>query len=445
MSTVQYQDLVRQQRHASEALVGITEIRGELQNAQDSLRSYVVSAEPATLEAFNRSAGVVARAASRVQGDLDTPDYTALRAATDAFASWHQSAQVEAVQGGLLDPSTAEFQDAVNGVRDDVRADLTDIGDRLEVAAPIAIGSMSIAGIAAIAVAIGLTRRVNNQVAAPMQALASDTRELGGGDLTVRTSASGVREVDDIAHSFNRMAARLEETVAGLRELDELKSEFVSMVSHELRTPLTSILGYVDALLDEEPGPLNDEQREYADAVDRNAKRLQALVEDLLTLSRLDAGRLQLELVPVELGPVVASVCRDLGQRAAAKDVTLTADTPAGLVVDGDADRLAQIVINLVSNAVKFTPSGRGVHVDVRRDDDDIVVEVRDEGIGIPTDELPHLFERFFRAHGAGTIEGTGLGLAITAELVDLHGGTITVASVDGEGSTFTVRFPASR
>jgi signal transduction histidine kinase len=235
------------------------------------------------------------------------------------------------------------------------------------------------------------------------------------------------------------MAGRLESTVSGLRELDDMKSAFVSTVSHELRTPLTSILGYTDALLDGEAGPLNEEQEEYAQAVQRNARRLHSLVDDLLTVSRLDAGRIHLEHRRVALGPIVEATCADLRSRADGKGVAVSVDVRDAAVVDGDAVRLGQIVTNLMSNAVKFTPGGGSVRVGVQRDDGHVDLVVADQGIGIPADELPRLFERFFRASTAGHVEGTGLGLSITRELVELHGGTLSVTSTEGEGSTFRV------
>lgn len=457
ISTLQYQDLVEQERRAADAIVGITTIRSEMLNAEVSIRSYVLSADARAIDSFNKSPGVIIRTAASVQGDLSKDEFAVLAETVDQFEQWRQDyaapAIIDVLEGRAADAeariagpqaSTEGFRQRITEIESSLQAALQRVGDRLDTAAPISLVSMIVAGIAAIVVAFGLARRLNRQVALPIVALAADTRRLGEGDLSARSSANGVSEVDDISGAFNAMAARLEETVAGLQELDELKSEFVSMVSHELRTPLTSILGYTDALIVEEAGPLNDEQREYADAIDRNAKRLQSLVDDLLTLSRLDAGRLQLDIRPVDLGRIVSASCNDLRGRAGARGVRLSLDMGAEPTVAGDPDRLAQVIINLVSNAVKFTPSGKAVEVSVTEDGGDAVVSVRDEGVGIPAADLPRLFERFFRASTAGTVEGTGLGLAITKELVDMQGGTLEVASVEGEeGSTFTLRFPA--
>jgi len=229
-----------------------------------------------------------------------------------------------------------------------------------------------------------------------------------------------------------------------LLELDRLKDEFLSLVSHELRTPLTSIRGYLDLVLDEEAGELNDEQRRFLQAVERNSGRLLRLVGDLLFVAQADAGRLSLERAKVDLAELAAHCVEGAAPTASEKSVTLVllADSVPPLV--GDRGRLAQVLDNLVSNALKFTPEGGTVEVRTRPDGDFVALEVEDTGIGIPAEDQPRLFERFFRSPVADekAIPGTGLGLAIVKAIVEAHEGRISVESRVGKGTTFRVELP---
>ncbi len=226
------------------------------------------------------------------------------------------------------------------------------------------------------------------------------------------------------------------------RELDRMKEQFVSSVSHELRTPLTSIRGFLEAVLTEEAGPVNDEQREYLEIVSRNVKRLHALIDDLLLLSRMNSGRIRLQSSEVRLDVLLGRLAVDLAPSAAERSVVVTVEASDGLLVEGSELRLQQAFANLLSNAIKFSPPGGEVKVEAGQRDGEIYAAVRDEGVGIPADELPKLSQRFFRASTAGATEGTGLGLAITREIVELHGGRLEITSVEGQGSTFRVLLP---
>ena len=226
------------------------------------------------------------------------------------------------------------------------------------------------------------------------------------------------------------------------KRLDEMKDSFVSTVSHELRTPLTSIKGYLEALIEDEGGSLNDEQREYAEVAYRNATRLQMLVEDLLLLSRLDVGRLKMNTEVLEVGEVLRQVEQEFSRVAQEINIALAVRAEPDLKIVGDRLRIAQVMSNLVGNALKFTPPDRRVSVSARRGHDEVIVDVVDEGVGIPAAELPRLTERFFRASTAGTVQGTGLGLAITKDIIERHGGRLEVESEEGAGSTFRVVVP---
>lgn len=229
-----------------------------------------------------------------------------------------------------------------------------------------------------------------------------------------------------------------------LREVDRLKDEFVALVSHELRTPLTSISGYLELVLDDPE--LGEEQRHFLDVVERNADRLLRLVSDLLLVAQIDSGRLVLELDDVDVRAVAAEAVENLRPVAEGKDVELRLDgSPETTVIRGDGPRLRQLLDNLVSNAVKFTPEGGNVLVALEWSGEDVVLAVSDTGIGIPADEQRRLFDRFFRASSAQkhAIDGTGLGLTIARAITEAHRGAIDFASVEGEGTTFEARLPA--
>jgi PAS domain S-box-containing protein len=228
-----------------------------------------------------------------------------------------------------------------------------------------------------------------------------------------------------------------------LRELDGLKDEFVSLVSHELRTPLTSIRGYLELVLDGAAGSLTEEQDRFLRVVERNADRLLGLVGDLLFVAQVDAGRLPVEFDDLDLALVAAECVDGVRPAAEAKSLELILDA-SPLAAKGDRGRLDQLLGNLVSNAVKFTPEGGRVTVSVSSQDESALIEVSDNGIGVPEAELDELFTRFFRSSTAteNAIPGTGLGLVIAKAIAEAHGGQIAVESRQGVGTTFKVTLP---
>jgi signal transduction histidine kinase len=220
----------------------------------------------------------------------------------------------------------------------------------------------------------------------------------------------------------------------------------VATVSHELRTPLTAIDGWLHILLAEDAGPLNAEQQRFLKTVKRNSDRLIRLVGDLLLAGQIESGQLRLELDDVDLVALAQEAADLVGATASAKQIELNVglEADAPVTVRGDRSRLLQLLGNLLSNAIKFTPESGHVHIVVGAAGGVCTVTVSDSGIGIPPDERPHLFERFFRASSATehAIAGTGLGLAISKAIAESHGGTIRVADHDGPGTVFVVELP---
>ena len=233
------------------------------------------------------------------------------------------------------------------------------------------------------------------------------------------------------------------ESVRRLRELDRLRDQFLSTVSHELRTPLTSVRGWLDLLI-EESTSMDDQQREFLGRVDRNADRLSRLVDDLLDLTRSDAGRLVMESVPVNLSTLVNDAVASMINGEKCGELIVTASVAENVMGNGDHSRLSQVIDNLCSNAVKYTPSGGRVDVRLEARHGAAVLIVRDSGIGIPVEEREHLFQRFFRASSATEqrIPGTGLGLAISKAIVQGHNGSIRVGDGFDGGTAITITLP---
>ena len=228
------------------------------------------------------------------------------------------------------------------------------------------------------------------------------------------------------------------------RELDRLKDEFVATVSHVLRTPLTSMMGFLEMLREGEAGALSEEQERFLSIVYRSSERLQRLVGDLLFVARLDAGGLQLQFGDVRMDEVVGDAVESVSALARARDIELDTELTRVPPLRADRERLAQLVANLLSNALKFTPGDGRVSARTFVDGENAVVEIEDTGIGIPHGEQERLFERFFRSSTATeqAIPGTGLGLVISKAIAEGHGGRITVSSEPGRGTCFRVELP---
>ena len=232
-----------------------------------------------------------------------------------------------------------------------------------------------------------------------------------------------------------------------LVEADRLKDEFVALISHDLRTPLTSIVGYTELALDEEmEPPLDDERRSYLEVVARGSERLLRLVDDLLFVARLQAGKgLKLERVELDLTTVATQVVDEAQPQATAKSLTIRCVGDGPVTVEADKGRVFQLLENLISNAIKFTPSDGTVEVRVFAAPDGGVLEVSDTGVGVTPREAERLFERFFRTSSAVTnqVPGTGLGLYIARAIAVAHGGRISATSDVGVGTTFRIELPA--
>ena len=288
---------------------------------------------------------------------------------------------------------------------------------------------------------------VASGVARPVRRVAEAAAEVAGGDLTVRLEPDGTAEVGTLVTAFNSMTRSLElgrhELILQneqLREGERHKRDLISMVSHELRTPLAAVLGFTALLLERDFPP--DEQRRYLEIIDSQARRLAALAGDFLDVELLAGGDLTIVRTPFDLVDLVHEQTELFFLQPASHRLSL--ETPGEpLVVDGDRDRLSQVVGNLLSNAIKYSPADGEVRVSVRADGPNAIVAVSDDGMGISPEDAQHVFEKFFRApDAAATVGGTGLGLAVARDIVTSHQGTLEVESTPGAGSTFVVRLP---
>jgi len=318
----------------------------------------------------------------------------------------------------------------------------------------VAIGALLAAGVA-LMVGLFLSRRVTRPVV-DMQAIAT---RMAGGDFSHRVPVAGTDEIAELGRGLNLLASRLQEKIrdlederakvatilAEVRRLEQVRTEFVANVSHELRTPLTVIKGYLETLLDEAPAQ-PETHRRFLEVAYTHAARLSRLVDDLLELSNLETGKAVLKLSAVNVHGAAGEIMAMFEKKAAHKKLAVRNETPIGLLARADRDRLYQILVNLVDNAVKYTHGGGTVTIGgARRPDHFVAVWVADTGIGIPSSELPRLTERFYRVDKARSRElgGTGLGLAIVKHLVQAHGGELVIESALGKGTTVSFTLAA--
>jgi signal transduction histidine kinase/CheY-like chemotaxis protein len=289
---------------------------------------------------------------------------------------------------------------------------------------------------------------------APLAELASTARDIADrGDYSLRATRSTTDEIGVLVQAFNRMLDEIQESQrerAALldreQEANRLKDEFLATLSHELRTPLNAIVGWVHLL---RRGQLPAEERQHAlERIDRNAHAQARLVQDLLDVSRITSGKLLLDVREMDLGTVAINAIDACRPAAEARQVTLAGPFTGPFPTVGDPDRLQQVLWNLITNAVRFTPAGGSVTVSITRADMVDTVEVRDTGAGIEPQFIPFMFEPFRQADGASTRAhgGLGLGLTIVRRLTEMHGGTVSVASEGlGKGATLTVTLPVRR
>jgi signal transduction histidine kinase len=291
-------------------------------------------------------------------------------------------------------------------------------------------------GLVAIAIALLLTFFFSRRILAPMKAIINATRHFGKGDFSQRVDEKDKGELGELAQSFNSMATDLERT-------ERLRRNMVADVAHELRTPLSNLKGYLEAVSDGLIKPDTNTIR----SLNEEATILSRLVDDLQELSLADAGEIKLNIQSENISRLIKDTLTGIQAKATARDLTLSADLPATLpMVNIDSYRIKQVLLNLLENAVAHTDKSGRITVTARQQEKMVHVSVADTGEGIPAEELPLIFERFYRVDRSRTRKtgGSGLGLTIAKRLVEAHGGTIKVESQPGQGSTFTFTIPVT-
>jgi two-component system sensor histidine kinase GlrK len=330
--------------------------------------------------------------------------------------------QVESVAARLIDDIHAAAQAA--------QAEAARLERRTWTGVVLALGT-------AVALALVGAGLLVGQLTGSLRALSEATAAVAAGSFREPIPVHGRDEVAVLTRSFNTMAERL-------REVDKFKETFLASISHELRSPLTSMREGARLLRDEVPGGLNPKQARLVGIIEQGADRLLRLVNQILDFSRLQAGMLPIERIPVSLDRLVMQAADELRPQAQEAGLTLKVErVGAAFEYLGDEDRLIQVVVNLVSNAIRFTPRGGGITVRIVDVGSELEIQVEDTGVGIPAAALPHIFGWYQQAHRQRG--GTGLGLPIVRGLVESHGGRVTVESQEGKGSRFTVLLPRWR
>jgi signal transduction histidine kinase len=279
----------------------------------------------------------------------------------------------------------------------------------------------------------------------PIQSIDGRLAAIASGDFEGRVDVENRDELGALAANVNRMNDELRSVYAELEAASQHKSEFLANMSHELRTPLNAIIGFSQVLRDEMVGSVNEKQAEYLEDIISSGNHLLSLINDVLDLSKVEAGQVELEVHPFSLREALERGVVMVRERATEDGVRVafTAD-PEVDVVDGDERRIKQVIFNLLSNAVKFTPAGGEIDVSATRVNGEFRVSVADTGPGVAPEDRERIFEEFQQSEtGVGHREGTGLGLALSKRFVELHGGRIWLESEPGQGSTFTFALPA--
>ena len=289
----------------------------------------------------------------------------------------------------------------------------------------------------ALLIGLFLAGLISRSVARPLRKIAAATAQVAQGDLDLDLAVTGPNEVVQLAQQFEHMAAEVKASRQAQRE-------FIANVSHDLKTPLTSIQGFSQAILEGVAKDLERTER-AAQVIHEESLRMGRLVDQLLDLAKLDAGQVKLVQAPVDIDTLLKRVVERMTPAAARKEIELRYTGEGGVWLQGDPDRLMQVFMNLIDNAIRHTPTGGRITCTEKRAYSDtslVEITVSDTGPGIPPEDLPHVFDRFYQVDKARGRGSSGLGLAIVQEVVAAHGGTVGVESQVGQGTSFWVRLP---
>lgn len=307
--------------------------------------------------------------------------------------------------------------------------------------------AVALIGLAAVVLTLFIARRLARGIARPLREMEETAAAMAEGRYDRRVTITTQDEIGQLGVSLNTLAQELGRFVERMEQMEKLRRDFVANVSHELRTPLTIIRGYSEALRD---GTVNEQGQaeRFTRLIVSETERLERLIHDLLDLSRLQAEQYVMEIEPIPLDEVALSVLTLLQEKAATKGVELTSRIEKNLPpIPGNGDRLVQLLLILLDNALKYTPTDGKISLALTRSaeepDQPLLLEIHDNGAGIPAEDLPYIWERFYKVDKSHSREdqGTGLGLSIAREIIERHGAKVEVKSVVGQGTSFVLRF----
>ena len=361
--------------------------------------------------------------------------------ADSEFAAIRAGIDPDTASAHLMGPAMAQIESAIRPMALAITARTANRVDTADTALDEAERYSAFALVVALGVASMIAIWLTRSISGPVQALEKGMRAVADGDLQHPLDLSPERRDE-----FGRLATSFRTMSTQLAELDKLKAEFVSVASHELKTPINVILGYLQLMQEGIYGPLSGKQAEILATIEAQGRTLARLAAQLLDVTRFEAGGGRIEPRPVRLATLLDDLERAFHVLAVQRGVDFRVVVDPGLPdeVQWDADRINEVMGNLLANAFKFTSSGGTVQLSAAPSDDHVKIEVRDSGAGIPPAQLPHIFEKFYQADNqrAASAAGSGLGLAIAKEIVEAHRGQIRCDSVLGQGTTFTLLLP---
>jgi signal transduction histidine kinase len=297
---------------------------------------------------------------------------------------------------------------------------------------------------AALALILGLV--LSSAIVEPVRRMRTRLAAIASGDFSGHVEVPNRDELGGLAADLNRMNDELGRLYSELEAASKHKSEFLANMSHELRTPLNAVIGFSDVLRDQMFGALNEKQMEYVNDIHTSGRHLLTLINDILDMSKIEAGRMDLQVSSFSLPEVLRNSVSLLRERATRQGIALSLDIDPNIdVIEADERLVKQVLFNLLSNALNFTERGGHVDVAARERGDEVAISVRDDGVGIAPEDQARIFLEFEQAGRSTAQEGTGLGLALSRRFVELHGGRLTVDSAPGAGSTFTFTLPKVR
>jgi len=348
---------------------------------------------------------------------------------------------------GVDSSVTADYMDAAIPIARGDQSYIVYILDNRETARALNTGMFGLimeALLLGLVISILLSFLLSKTMVRPLQRLTDGIELAALGDFSRKLEVTSSDEIGQLTESFNSMAHQLQTTIADLEREEQKRKDFVANVSHELRTPLTNVRSYAETLRDGDDIP-RDMENSFLDVIISETDRMTRIVQDLLTLSRLDSGRAEIKMVRFPLLDAIDSVCRAVELEAQRRGHTLVRRYGRTLpMVTGDRSRLEQVMMNVIGNSIKYTPDGGSITVDAGIRGGNVWIEVSDTGIGIPQQDRERIFDRFYRVDKARSREsgGTGLGLSIAREIVLRHHGSIALTDHEGPGTTVRIVLP---